>query len=439
MKEYIYAGERKKIIDNDIIDKVKKGILRESNSKNGVPVILVEEDDIYTGEKNHRVCPNMIPINKKIKAIQYPGVSPREIADRVVGKYKTKIDIKTCYPHIRVAEGYSKYLAINVQHIPGYGNKFEYVGMPWGTTDAGRVLQREMDNMGRAGYEMGGEKFERLMKGECEESFQDDTILYNEEEDKHFEDVNEWLSRMFAAKFPPNWNECEFCVEELRWCGMLLTKEGIRQVPERVEALGRMKDPISYEEVERWIGMIGWHREFINKLSGLMEPIYKIQKEERRRKEWRKKNRGEYKRMPDDLKGRWSWNEECVKAKEKIMNEMKKDVMLYRTDDEGVLKIYVDYGEVNGAISAFLSQKRGKKEVPISYASRKLRDNEIGGGTPFCELLAIEFGIEKFEDIISGRETIIYSDHKSLKSLNFKNPKGRWARILRKIIESGVC
>ena len=34
--------------------------------------------------------------------------------------------------------------------------------MPWGTTDAGRVLQREMDNMGRAGYEVGGRKFERL-------------------------------------------------------------------------------------------------------------------------------------------------------------------------------------------------------------------------------------------------------------------------------------
>ena len=48
-------------------------------------------------------------------------------------------------------------------------------------------------------------------------------------------------------------------------------------------------------------------------------------------------------------------------------------------------------------------------QVPISYASRKLRDNEIGGGTPFCELLAIEFGIEKFEDIISGRETVVYS------------------------------
>jgi hypothetical protein len=166
MKEYKYVGERKKIVDEDIISKVKKGILVPSNSKYGVPVIVVDEENIYTGEMNYRMCPNMIMINRKIRAIQYPGVSPREIADRVNGRYKTKIDIKTCYPHIRVAEGYSKYLAINVQHIEGYGNKFEYRGMPWGATDAGRVLQREMDNMGRANYEIDGMKFERLMKGE---------------------------------------------------------------------------------------------------------------------------------------------------------------------------------------------------------------------------------------------------------------------------------
>ena len=32
MKEYIYVGERKKLVEKDIIDKVKKGILVPSNS-----------------------------------------------------------------------------------------------------------------------------------------------------------------------------------------------------------------------------------------------------------------------------------------------------------------------------------------------------------------------------------------------------------------------
>src|SRR3989338_5672987 len=108
---------------------------------------------------------------------------------------------------------------------------------------------------------------ELLMKGECVESFQDDSILFSEDQEDHFEDVEEWLARMFAAGFPPNWNESEFCVEELRWCGMILTKEGIKQVPERVEALGKLKDPENFEEAESLIGMIGWHREFINKIG----------------------------------------------------------------------------------------------------------------------------------------------------------------------------
>jgi hypothetical protein len=67
-----------------------------------------------------------------------------------------------------------------------------------------------------------------------------------------------------------------------------------------------------------------------------------------------------------------------------------------------------------------------------------LRENEIDSGTPFCEFLALEFGIEKFDNIISGRETEVFTDHESLAKLNLKNPKGKWARILRKIIESGV-
>ena len=41
--------------------------------------------------------------------------------------------------------------------------------------------------------------------------------------------------------------------EELPWCGMMLTEEGIRQIPERVEALGKLKEPENYEggEVDR--------------------------------------------------------------------------------------------------------------------------------------------------------------------------------------------
>ena len=44
-----------------------------------------------------------------------------------------------------------------------------------------------------------------------------------------------------------------------------------------------MKEPESFEETESWLGMVGWHREFIKGLSGMLVPIYKIQKEERER------------------------------------------------------------------------------------------------------------------------------------------------------------
>ena len=87
--------------------------------------------------------------------------------------------------------------------------------------------------------------------------------------------------------------------------------------------------------------MVGWHREFISGLSGILEPIYKIMKEERKRKEWRKQHRGSKISMPESLKGKWFWSEECKNAKEAVLKEMKKDVLLHRTDESGILYIYM--------------------------------------------------------------------------------------------------
>ena len=111
------------------------------------------------------------------------------------------------------------------------------------------------------------------------------------DEEKHYNDVNEWLARMYETRFPPNWNESEVAVDVLNWCGVSVEKKGIRQVKERVEALSRLRDPNNYEEAERLIGLFNHHRYFVEKFAGYMNPIYKVQSEERWRKKERKKQK----------------------------------------------------------------------------------------------------------------------------------------------------
>jgi hypothetical protein len=104
-------------------------------------------------------------------------------------------------------------------------------------------------------------------------------------------------------------------------------------------------------------------------------------------------NRGTGRSMMEGLKGRWEWNEECVKAKKKVIEEIKKDVMLYRPDEGRRMNIYVDYSEVNRGIAAVLTMeldegdirlerrckkgrspyKYGVREVPVMYISRKVQ------------------------------------------------------------------
>jgi hypothetical protein len=41
-----------------------------------------------------------------------------------------------------------------------------------------------------------------------------------------------------------------------------------KTLPQRVEMLEKIKEPNSYEEAERLIGMLGWHRDFIEGEGG---------------------------------------------------------------------------------------------------------------------------------------------------------------------------
>ena len=58
---------------------------------------------------------------------------------------------------------------------------------------------------------------------------------------------------------------------------------------------------------------------------------------------------------------------------------------------------------------------------PVAYASRALMPTETNYAQIEKELLAIVFGVERFEGYVYGRKTFIYIDHKPLESIMKKS------------------
>ena len=68
--------------------------------------------------------------------------------------------------------------------------------------------------------------------------------------------------------------------QKLKYCGHVLTSEGILPDPAKVEAITRMPRPRSKTEVRRLLGMINYLGKFLPQLSDVSEPLRNLTKEQ---------------------------------------------------------------------------------------------------------------------------------------------------------------
>ena len=71
-------------------------------------------------------------------------------------------------------------------------------------------------------------------------------------------------------------NKCSFFKRELHYLGHLLTRDGIKPQPEKVETLTNLKPPTSAKGVREFLGMVGYYRKFISRFADAARPLTKL-------------------------------------------------------------------------------------------------------------------------------------------------------------------
>lgn len=97
------------------------------------------------------------------------------------------------------------------------------------------------------------------------------------------------------------------------------------------------------------------------------------------------------------------------------------------------VEIHTDASTVG--LGAVLIQKHEGVEHVLAYASRALNNAERNYGATHLELLAVVFGIEKFEPYVAGNEQFkVVTDCSAIAPLlRTKNPVGRLARWVMRL------
>ena len=71
-------------------------------------------------------------------------------------------------------------------------------------------------------------------------------------------------------------NKCDFWLKEVSFLGYIVSAEGIRADPTKIEVIVNWKPPRNVTEVRSFLGLAGYYRRFVRGFSVIAFPLTKL-------------------------------------------------------------------------------------------------------------------------------------------------------------------
>jgi len=347
---------------------LEKQFIRPSVSPWGAPVLLVKKKD-----GSFRLCIDYRQLNKYTIKNRYPLPRIDDLINQLRGALVfSKIDLRSGYQQIRVkAEDIPK-TAFRTRY-----SHYEYQVMPFGVTNAPAVF---MDYMNRIFHPF-LDSFVVV--------FIDDILIYSKTFEEHEKHLIAVLQILKDKKLYAKLSKCEFWLEEIKFLGHIISKEGVSVDPTKVEAVLQWEPPKSVTEIRSFLGLAGYYRRFIEGYSKIAMPLTQLTKKGQR----------------------FEWTENCENSFQELKKRLTTSPVLALPDPNGHFVIFCDASKMG--LGCVLMQDRNV----VAYASRQLRTHEKNYPTHDLELAAIVFALKIWRHYLYGGKFEMFSDHKSLKYL----------------------
>jgi hypothetical protein len=183
------------------------------------------------------------------------------------------------------------------------------------------------------------------------------------------------LKRLQDANLKVNACKSNFCaIIETEYLGYILTREGIKPQPKKVQSILALNPPKNVKELHRFLGMVQYYRDLWAKCSELLAPLTSLVGECGHTKGSRK---NKVKRVP------WHWDDVHQQAFDNVKATIARDVSLAYPDYSKPFEIYMDGSKKQ--LGAVITQNNR----PIAVFSRKLSEAQQKYSVTEIELLAI--------------------------------------------------
>jgi hypothetical protein len=169
--------------------------------------------------------------------------------------------------------------------------------------------------------------------------------------------------------------------------------------PKKVEAIRNKKLPTTRKGIRRFLGIMNYHRKFIQGYSAIARPLHDLTK---------------------DVK--FEWSEKCDEAFNRLKEALVMAPVLALPRDNGKFHLETDASDV--ATGAVLYQEQEDSSLrPVGYSSKSYNDAEKNYTTYDKELLAIMRALDEWRSLLIGtcQPFEIHTDHRNL--TYFRDPQ----------------
>ena len=108
----------------------------------------------------------------------------------------------------------------------------------------------------------------------------DDVFIYSESVDEHIQHVDEVMTLLEEAGLRTRPDKTELCKESIKVLGHLLTKEGLRPLPNKVKNLCEEVVDKSKKGIMRFLGLARYYERFIPELAKITKPLTSMLKKD---------------------------------------------------------------------------------------------------------------------------------------------------------------
>jgi len=241
--------------------------------------------------------------------------------------------------------------------------------------------------------------------------FVDNLNVHSESWGEHLQHLDAVLCKLREVNLKLNPSKCCFVVKIITFLGHVVSKEGIRPNPGKIEAMLHFPTLKNVTSVRSFLGLTGYYRKYVRGYSSLAGPLFELTRRD----------------------VAFVWDMGCEQAYQVLKVALVDAPVLTRPDFKQTFWLDVDWSPKG--VGAILSQKEGKFKRVIAYASKNLTEAQRRFHPMEGKCNALIWGVMHFRQYLHMKHFILRIDHKPLKWLAIVSDahgrRGRWVGMLQ--------